>query len=459
MKRAQSFRPPAQKSCRELAAEILTRVDVDRAYADILLDQTLKYASLAGPDRGLLTEIVYGTLRWRGWIDWILARVLTRPLEKLNPFLRNVLRAGLYQMLYLKRVPEYAVVNEAVELAKRFGGQETAGMMNAVLRRAAREKATFHLPDAALNPAAYLAARWSHPEWLVRKWLDDFSFAHTEALLQANNEEASLVVRANRLKTSAETLVEQFRAGGFEGTAGRWSPQAVQLNPGARVAELPGFREGLFQVQGEASQIVAYLLRPQPGERVLDACAAPGGKTTHLAELMEDKGEVIAADLSQRGLEKVKENMHRLGITSVRCFAADVTQRLEGPLSRPYDRILVDAPCSGLGTLRSHPEIKWHRGPEDIERLARVQRKILHNVLRYLKQGGVLVYATCTLTREENETLIAEVLRSERGLMPEDAAKYLPEQARGMVSGKYFTALPHRHDTDGFFAARIKKVV
>jgi 16S rRNA (cytosine967-C5)-methyltransferase len=458
LKRAQSFRPPAQKSCRELAAEILTRVDVDRAYADILLDQTLKYASLAGPDRGLLTEIVYGTLRWRGWIDWILARVLTRPLEKLNPFLRNVLRAGLYQMLCLKRVPEYAVVNEAVELAKRFGGQETAGMMNAVLRRAAREKAAFHLPDAALNPAAYLAARWSHPEWLVRKWLDDFSFAHTEALLQANNEEASLVVRANRLKTGAETLVEQFRAGGFEGTAGRWSPQAVQLNPGARVAELPGFREGLFQVQGEASQIVAYLLRPQPGERVLDACAAPGGTTTHLAELMEDKGEVIAADLSQRGLEKVKENMHRLGITSVRCFAADVTQRLEGPLSRPYDRILVDAPCSGLGTLRSHPEIKWHRGPEDIERLVRVQRKILHNVLRYLKQGGVLVYATCTLTREENETLIAEVLRSERGLMPEDAAKYLPEQARGMVSGKYFTALPHRHDTDGFFAARIKKV-
>ncbi|MGH7833845.1 MAG: 16S rRNA (cytosine(967)-C(5))-methyltransferase RsmB, partial [Candidatus Binatia bacterium] len=426
MKRAQTFRPPAQKNCRELAAEILTRVDVDRAYADILLDQTLKYALLAGPDRALLTEIVYGTLRWRGWIDWILSHVLRRPLANLNPFLRNVLRSGLYQMLYLTRVPEYAAVNEAVELAKRFGGQETAGMVNAVLRRAAREKATFHLPDAAVNPAAYLAVRWSHPEGLARKWLDDFSFSDTEALLQANNEEAPLVVRVNRLRTGAEALVEQFRARGFEGTVGRWSPQAIRLNPGTRVTELPGFNEGLFQVQGEASQIVAYLLGPTPGERVLDACAAPGGKTTHLAELMEDKGEVIAADLSQRGLEKVKENMHRLGITSVRCFAADVTQRLEGPLSRPYDRILVDAPCSGLGTLRSHPEARWHRGPEDIERLARLQRKILHNVLRYLKQGGVLVYATCTLTREENEALIADVLRTERGLMPEDAAKYLP---------------------------------
>jgi 16S rRNA (cytosine967-C5)-methyltransferase len=459
LKRAQSFRPPAQRSCRELAAEILTRVDVDRAYADILLDQTLKYASLAASDRALLTEIVYGTLRWRGRIDWILSHVLARPLEKLNPFLRNVLRSGLYQMLYLERVPEYAAVNEAVELAKRFGGQETAGMVNAVLRRAAREKATFHLPDAAVNPAAYLAVRWSHPEWLVRKWLDDFSFPDTEALLGANNEEAPLVVRANRLRTSSEALLEQFHSRGFEGTAGRWSPQAIRLSPGARVTELPGFSAGLFQVQGEASQIVGYLLGPKPGERVLDACAAPGGKTTHLAELMEDKGEVIAADLSQRGLEKVKENVHRLGISSVRCFAADVTQRLEGPLSRPYDRILVDAPCSGLGTLRSHPEARWHRGPEDIERLARLQRKILHNVLRYLKQGGVLVYATCTLTRQENEALIAEVLRSERGLMPEDAARYLPEQARGMASGKYFTALPQRHDTDGFFAARIKKVV
>jgi 16S rRNA (cytosine967-C5)-methyltransferase len=224
------------------------------------------------------------------------------------------------------------------------------------------------------------------------------------------------------------------------------------------VENLPGFAEGLFQVQSEASQLVGYLLSPLSGERILDACAAPGGKSTHIAELMKDKGELVAIDRSTRGVEKIIENAGRLGLKSLHVMRADVSEELSGLKLASFDRILVDAPCSGLGTLRGHPEIKWHRNESDIQRLGRLQSKILHRVAAYLKPSGVLVYATCTLTREENDRVVDVFLAENKSFELEHAARYLPREAQNMVRGEFFFALPQRDDTDGFFAARMRKV-
>lgn len=448
---------PLEK-CRELAVEILLKVEKKNAYADILLDHSLKKASLSSRDRALLTQLVYGALRWRGRIDWYLSQFLHRSLSGTNAYIRNLLRLTLYQLLFLDKVPDYAAVNEGVELAKRHGGARAGGLVNGVVRRILREKDKLPDPDPKDDAILYLSVRWSHPDWLVKKWLGYFGREETESLLKADNQESPLTLRANRLKGDREGLREKLRARGFNAAPTPWSPQGIQLKSAGAADQLPGFQEGFFQVQGEASQLIGYLVDPQPGERVLDACAAPGGKTTHLAELMGDNGELIVTDISVKGLEKLKQNVQRLGLTSVRPFAVDVSRGLTGALALPYDRILVDAPCSGLGTLRSHPEAKWQKDERDIRRLSKLQKKIVRRLSSYLKPGGILVYATCTLTREENEGVVEDFLDHEKGFVLDNARDTLPREAKHMISGKYFLALPHKHNTDGFFAARMRKV-
>lgn len=457
LQKATTSKSSAQKGCRELAVEILLKVDTRKAYADILLDNSLEQVSLASRDRALLTELVYGTLRWRGRIDWHLSLFLRRPLSRMSPYLRNLLRCALYQLLFLDRIPDYAAVNETVEMAKRYGGAKAAGLVNGVLREVLRKRNETMLPDPQVGPVRYLSVLWSHPEWLVKKWSDYFGKEEAAALLEGNNEESPVIVRANTLKGGRAELLEKFHQRGIEAEQTDFSPQGIRLKSSGAVDELPGWKEGLFQVQGEASQLIGFLLSPQPGERILDACAAPGGKTTHLAELMGDRGEVIATDVSSRGLEKLKQNVQRLGLTSIRAYCQDVAKGLGGPLMKRYDRILVDAPCSGLGTLRSHPEAKWQRREDDIGRLSMLQKKIVARVSSYLRPGGVLVYATCTLTREENEQVVEDFLSHSNDFVLEEAKGYLPLQAERMTRGKYFLALPHRHNTDGFFAARMKK--
>lgn len=445
-------------SARGVATEILLKVDSQKAYADILLDHALKTTTLDVRDRALLTEIVYGTLRWRGTIDARLSRHLRRPLAEADPFIRNLLRVTLYQLSFLDKVPEYAAVNEAVELAKLRRGGKMAGFVNGMLRNILREKDSSVKTFPAGETCASLADVLSHPEWLVKRWIAEFGVEEAKALMRSNNEKAPLVGRVNSLKYAREDLLERFRSAGIEAKLTRASPQGILIESGPTIENLPGFVEGLFQVQGEASQLVTYLLAPQPGQRILDACAAPGGKSIHIAETLRDQGEVIALDPAPRGLDRIRENIARLQIVSIHAVRADSSRKLNGALGVPYDRILVDAPCSGLGTLRSHPEIKWQRGESDIKRLSQLQLKILANVAGLLKLDGVLVYSTCTLTREENEDVAEEFLHQHKEFELEDAARYLPDEARHMVRGKYFQALPHRDNTDGFFAARMRKV-
>ena len=447
-----------KKGVRQLASEILLKVDSRKAYADVLLDHNLKDPTLSDRDRALLTELTYGTLRWLGNIDARLIRYIRRSLDDTDPLIRNLLRVTFYQLLFLDKIPDYAAVNEAVELAKAHGGSKVAGFVNGVLRSFLRERdRTAALQSTSDWQEAALAIEYSHPQWLVEKWLNYFGRKETETLLKANNEIAPLVLRVNSRKGSREALLGLLLKNGVAAVTTRWSPAGIWVQSRSTVNQLPGFQEGLFQVQGEASQLVSYLVSPQKGERILDACAAPGGKTTHIAELLADTGELIALDKSERGIEKIRENVARLGLASLRTARSDVSSPLPAELCSPYDRILVDAPCSGLGTLRSHPETKWHRDQSDIERLAHLQKNIVNQVARHLKPGGVLVYSTCTLTNNENEHIVEEFLEHHKEFVLDDAASYLPEKARSLVRGNYFMTLPHRHDTDGFFAARMRK--
>ena len=445
-----------KKSVRQLAGEILFKVDTRKAYADILLDQALRTTALDERDRALLTELTYGTLRWRGAIDGRLRRNLKRALAEVDAPIRNLLRLTYYQLIYLDRIPPYAAVNEAVELAKAFGGHKAAGFVNGVLRSFLREPRT--IPSPAEDSISSLATSHSHPEWLVERWLDEFGPVNAAKLMSANNEKPPLILRANSLRNSQDELLDRLQSARIEATAAPFSPQGILLPAGGVIESLPGFAEGLFQVQGEASQLVSFLLSPLPGERILDACAAPGGKSTHIAELMHDDGETIAIDTSERGIARIRQNADRLGLKSVRARRADMSEQSAGVGAAPYDRILVDAPCSGLGTLRAHPEIKWNRDANDVQRLSRLQLKILHQVSGYLKRDGIFVYSTCTLTRDENEQNVESFLAGHPGFELQDAARYLPPKAKHMVRGKYFQALPHRDNTDGFFAARMRKV-
>ena len=446
------------KNVRQLASEILLKVDSQKAYADILLDHAFKRASLSERDRALLTELIYGTLRWRAKIDAHLSHQLSRSLTGTDAFVRNLLRVTVYQLLFLDKIPDYAAVNEAVELAKIQHGSKTAGFVNAVLRNLLRQNKISTKRKTEDDSIAALAVEFSHPEWLVRRWLDEFGQREGCALMRANNQRAPLVLRVNRLKSSREELLARLLRAGIAASATPWSPDGIMLESSGAVENLPGFADGLFQVQGESSQLIAYLLAPLPGERILDACAAPGGKTTHIAELMKGSGELIAMDKSARGIGKIRENIARLQLRSIQVVKADATNELTRTLGAPYDRMLIDAPCSGFGTLRSHPEIKWQRQETDIRRLCGLQSKILEGVSDYLKSEGVLVYSTCTLAREENDLVVQAFLAQHREFELQDAARYLPETAKHMVRGGFFQALPQRDNTDGFFAARLRKV-
>ena len=445
------------KNVRQLAAEILHKVESQKAYADLLLDHNLRTAGLNEVDRGLLTELTYGTLRWRAKIDAKLMPFLKRSLSETDSFNRNLLRITLYQLLFLDKIPAYAAVNEAVEIAKIMQPR-SAGFVNGVLRNFLRQQDQHGKGEAVQSSASNLAEEYSHPQWLVDRWLSYFGSEQAKALMLASNQRAPLVVRVNQLSTTRAELLARWQAVGIIAKPGILTPQAIRLPLGATIEALPGYSEGHFQVQSEASQLISHLVGPTMGETILDACAAPGGKATHLAELSGDRGKVIALDTSARGIVRIAQNAERLRLVSLQAIRADASKALLGDIAGPYDRIIVDAPCSGLGTLRSHPEIKWQRNDSDIARLAALQAVILQTMAQYLKTRGILVYSTCTLTVDENEQVIENFLRHNSQFELTNAAGYLPESARQMVRDKYFQALPQRDDTDGFFAARMRKV-
>lgn len=434
---------------------MLLRILKEGCYADQLMDRELSAGRLSGPDRGLFAELVFGVLRRQGTLDHILTGLVTQPLARLEPQVLILLRLGLYQLVYLDRIPESAAVNESVKLAKETLPR-ASGLVNAVLRNYLRHKDTITFPDPLAAPAASIAARHSHPAWLVKLWFSQIGEADTELLAEASSRQPPLTVRANTLMTTRDALLETFATNGISAGPCRYSPHGIQVEGRHHIPGLPGFREGLFVVQDEASQVAGLLLDPQPGERVLDTCAAPGGKATHLAQLMGNRGELLAMDVSQTKLPLIQETARRLGISIISTRAADLLRSGSFPADA-FDRILLDAPCSGLGVIRRNPEAKWRLTPEDVTRLAAAQKIMLNNAVRMLKPGGHLLYSTCSTTLEENEAVVRDFLSRRPDCVLENLNEIFPAYRELFTEEGMFRAWPHRHGMDGFFAARIKK--
>lgn len=444
-----------QRACdpRALAWRILQLVERG-GYADALLGTALRQAEIGPADGALVVRLVYGTIAWQLYLDHLLAGFSSRPLSELDPAIRTLLRMALFQVVQLDRVPAFAAVDTAVELAKRYRRGRASSFVNAVLRQAVSGWRHVPLPSAERDLAGHWSVTFSHPRWLVELWLAEYGPEETQALLAADNEPAPTVLRVNRLRTSREALLARWQDTAERAAKGRYSPAAIVFrgNP----EDDPAYAAGEYTVQGEAAQLVGFLVAPQPGESILDACAAPGGKSTHLAELMDDRGCIVALDPQARGVERIRKDARRLGLAAIRAQQADATTWSGTP--EVFDRVLVDAPCSGLGTLRQHPEIRWRRKREDLPAFAALQLRLLHATAARVRPGGVLVYATCTLTREENESVIERFLAAESSFRVEDPRLDLPDPARALVGPDYFLrTFPHRHGLDGFFAARLRR--
>ncbi len=435
------------------------RAEGQDSYVNLYLRSRLGEAEDLSPrQRAVVTELTNGTLRWRLYLDWALNQFLNRPLEKLPLLARNILRLGAYQILFMDSVPDPIACDGAVHLAKALTHPGLVALTNAVLRRLAENKDNIPLPDPDSEPVKYLAVKYSHPEWLVEKWLRDWGREETEALLKADNEPPHLVLRVNTLKTSVEEVLQMLKEIGCVAEPCPFAPEGVAVKGGEREAALELVRRGLAFAQDEAAIIVSHIVNPQPGERVLDDCAAPGGKTTHLAALMQNQGEILAMDVHEKRLKLVEEACRRMGVTIVNPVAADGRAAWKF-IGGEVDKVLLDVPCSGTGTLRRKPDARWRKTPELIEEMALLQYELLRGVAPLVKVGGIVVYSTCSLEVEEDEEVVRRFLERHPEFEPEDARQYLPrpiphcEAEFGAVR-----LFPHRHGTDGAFIARFRKV-
>ncbi|MCR6544641.1 16S rRNA (cytosine(967)-C(5))-methyltransferase RsmB [Dehalobacterium formicoaceticum] len=448
-------------SPRETALLILYQVAEKGAFANLELNKVLNRGTYRGLDRSFITELVYGTIRMQGRIDYILGLFIKKPLNTLPLWILLILRLGVYQIMFLDKVPERAAVNESVKLAKKYGHAGTVKLVNGVLRNITRQKDQIVYPSLEQDPVNHIALLYSHPQWMVEGWLEQFGREETLELCAWNNTSPQVTLRTNTLKTTREGLLLRLKEEGVASRPGRFVPESIILEEVTAIASLPSYQEGLFQVQDEGSMLVAHVLQPSPGSRMLDLCAAPGGKTTHVAQLMKNQGEIKAFDLYPHKLSLIDESCKRLGITIVETAVQDGTQ-LPDSLTHWADYCLVDAPCSGLGVLRRRPDARWNKEKGDIGALAAIQKKLLSAAAKTVKPGGILVYSTCTITPEENEALVCWFLREHEdfALDPIDQILGFPlgdlgdheKPSQGMLQ-----LYPHRHGTDGLFMARMKK--
>ncbi len=449
--------PSAMDDVRALAYRLLLQMDRRPAHPDRLLRVALgRNPSMDPRDRALLTELVYGVLRWRQRLDWH-AQVLSEG-GKIDPDVLVLLRLGLYQILFLRRIPPHAAVHETVELAKIAHGKRVVGFVNAVLRGALRVGDAWPWPDPRQDPVTWLSVVTSHPVWFAEYALKRWGFEEARAVLAANNEPAGTTCRVNPLKARQDEVIRWFQEREVASEPSPIVPEAVRL--GSLRMDLGAsdpFVRGWIQVQDEASQMVSLVLDPRPGERVLDLCAGFGGKTTHCAALMGDHGEVVAVDREAWKLEGLRENAERQGIRCIQIVASDALD-LDPAQTGLFDRVLVDAPCTGFGVLRRNPDIKWRRAARSPYRASLTQKAFLRQAARFVRRGGILVYATCTIFELENQGVAEAFSRDFREWRLEPAAEVLPELCRGMTDGPYLVTWPHRHGTDGFFAARWRRL-
>ncbi|WP_306765396.1 16S rRNA (cytosine(967)-C(5))-methyltransferase RsmB [Solirubrobacter soli] len=427
---------------RSAAYAVVRRVFEQEAWADRALHGEAKRLRLDPRDLALATQLSYGTVQRVATLDHVIERLTRRSSAKLDPPVLAALRLGVFQLTFLDRVPAHAAVGESVELAKR-DAPRGAGLVNAVLRRAAREarRIVAALPEATPQQAAL---KHSHPEWIARLWWETFGAETAKALMAADNEPAEPSLRANTLKTTAQALAERIPAHVVDA-------EALLLDAPFDTFSAPEWESGLLMPQSRAAMAVARALAPASGERVLDLCAAPGGKTTHLAALMGDVGEIVAVEKHPGRADALRKTAARMGATIVDVRTQDATQRVEGT----FDRVLVDPPCSDLGTLASRPDARWRKAGRP-EALAALQREILEAGAAVLKPGGTLVYSTCTISPVENERVVAAFLAAHEDFSATDLGADLPLWKHPTMP-QHLQTFPHRDRTDGFFVARLRR--
>ena len=458
----------ARYSPRSVALSILLVSQRNDQALDEVLDQRVKSSS-DPRDRSLIMELVYGVLRRQETLDWRLSAVLTKPLHRLPALVQMLLRIGAYQLLFLDRIPPSAAVHEAVEQAKASAqqlGRDWSALVNAVLRNLIRLPVPT-LPDSALHPAEFLSINYGIPLWLSQRWLVRLGYVQAESACHAASAIPSLTLRVNRTRLTRDGLLEQFTKADVAAHPTVISLVGVKLDKGQEVSSLPGFETGDYYIEDEAAQLIPPILDVQPGESILDACAAPGGKATHLAELMGDRGTIVALDLKAPRLELLRDNCRRLGLQSVVPIVGDVRSPSDwlGKIVVPrhagpplFDRILVDAPCSGLGVLRRHPESKGRRQESTFARHQILQGQILESIAPCLRPGGVLVYSTCSTETEETEDVVTRFCQTHPEWIRESVAPWLPTAALSFVTVHgALSTMGNVCGMDGFYAARLRR--
>lgn len=437
-------------NCRKVAINILERIINEGAYSNIILSNELNNSDLADKDKALVTEIVYGTLRRLKTIDTIIASFV-KDISIMDKKILNILRVAVYQMNYLDKVPSYAACNEAVEEAKEISDKDSK-LVNGILRNFVKKEGKFDI--VFRNKIDEIAFDLSFEPWMVRMFIKQYGEHEALEILEGLNNTPKMTVRVNSIKGDYEDVYEELEEAGYNIEEGCICPEAISIKGGKGIENNQAFVDGKITVQDESAMLISPLLDLEEGMKVLDLCCAPGGKTTHIGELLNNTGEVLGFDLHENKLELVKENYERLGITNIKLAQMDAT-KLDAKLVSYADRVLLDVPCSGIGIIRKKPEIKWTKKRKDLKEIVEVQREILENAWEYLKTGGVMVYSTCTLNKEENEENIKWFLSKHKDATIE---KVFIGKGANLCYDQMgtLTILPNEY-MDGFFVAKIKK--
>ncbi len=443
-------------NAREGALLVLYEINEKGAFSNIALNKELRNKPYKQLDKNLVTSLVYGVLENQIYIDHIITQFSKYKIKKMNPYTLNLLRLGIYQLFFMDKIPEFAAVNETVNLSKQYC-RKTTGFINGVLRNIQRNKANIKLPKSDKDVVEYLSVKYSHPRWLVQEFLNNFGRDFTEELLKANNTTPDLYARINTLKINIDDCIESLIGEGYIVKQNPHVREAIIIEGLHNIEQSDSYRKGYIQIQDISSIFVARILDPREGDLVIDVCSAPGGKATHIAQLMNNVGTVIARDIYDHKLGLVEKNAERLGVTIIKTENFD-GRDLDRKLLSKADRVLVDAPCSGFGIIRRRPEIKYRRQPKDIESIMAIQYDILKNASKYIKPGGELVYSTCTINPKENEEIVQKFLNCNRDYVLVN----INDKYKNIIPGEHTENMiqfyPNLHNADGFFISKIKRI-
>ncbi|MBN1350220.1 16S rRNA (cytosine(967)-C(5))-methyltransferase RsmB [candidate division KSB1 bacterium] len=439
------------KSPRHIAVDILCRVRKDGAFSDISLNNQFAKHDLALIDKAFISELIHGSIRWRGRLEWLVTQFYQGDYKTCPLPIKAILETGLYQIDYMTKTPGFAAVNEAVSLAKKLKGQYWANRVNAILRTYLRNRASIQFPDEAIDPIKAISVGYSHPEWMVKRWIERYGIEETRSLCSANNKIPNLTLRINPMQTTPANLMRELEDAGIAVENEGILDNFVKLKKATDLTTLVSFNKGQFSVQDISAGLVGILADPWEGELIIDMCAAPGGKTTHLAEMTRCRSRIIAIDRSWQRLNLLRQNVQRLGLYNIHLVQADATT----VAARQAHLVLLDTPCSGLGVLSKRSDLRWKRNETDIKDLAELQLLCLENASRLVIPGGHLIYSTCTIEPEENEEIIEKFLARHRGYSLVLPPSRIPEK---FVTDAFFIrTFPHKHEIDGSFAVKLQR--